>query len=137
MSAPAVRGSSTALNPRLVLLLTLAVVVAIAMLLAVVLKLRGGSTLDLTGHWVARQGVTTVDLSLRGSGNDLTGSLRATNAPVPIQGTVALHVTGSKATAEVQALGQALSARCTVSNSEMACTGTGDNRTLTLTFTRP
>jgi hypothetical protein len=120
-----------------VLVLLLIVIVVIAIAVAIALKLRANSTPDLSGNWVAHQGVTTVNLTLNGSGDNLTGSLQTVNTPTPIQGTVALHVTGSTAIAQVTALGQTLTAHCTVSSSQITCTGTGGNQTLTLAFTRP
>lgn len=119
------------------MLLVVVVLAAIAMVAAaLVVKARSSSSLDLSGNWVARQGVVTVDLSLRGSGNTLRGDLTTKNAPLPIRGTVQAVVSGSTARVTLRALGQIVSAHCDVSSSKMICTGTGGTQTLTLTFTR-
>jgi hypothetical protein len=129
----------TAAHPNLrpALLLTAAVLVVLAVTVVVVVKARSGSTLDLTGKWTAQDGVVTVNLTLSGNNDNLSGLLTTKNAPLPIKGTVTAKVTGTTALVHLHALGQNLAAHCNVSSTRMVCTGTGGNTTLTLTFTRP
>lgn len=138
MAQPMQRGTATNPTSRLVLLLALVVVVVVAAAVAVlVIKARGGSTLNLTGNWTAQDGPITVYLTLAGTNQHLTGTLTTKNAPLPIKGTVTAQVTGDIAHVQVHALGQVQTATCKVSSTKMVCTGSGHNTILTLTFTRP
>ena len=112
-------------------------IVVVIVIAVIVLKLRSGSAQKLTGDWQAQNGPVTVNLHLAGSGDNLSGNLTTKNSPVPISGTVDAQVHGKNADVTVRALGQMLKATCTVSNSQLVCTGTDKNQTLTLTFNRP
>ncbi len=133
--------SSAASDPRAVrngiVLAVLGLVVVAIIVALIVTRLRAGSSLDLTGDWRAQQGPVTVELHLTGSASHLTGTLATRNSPVAVNGTVVALVHGNTADVTVNALGQSLTATCTVSSSKMSCTGASGNQTLTLTFTRP
>lgn len=132
------RGASAAgANARLILLASAAALIVAIAVAVLVVRARGHAALDLTGKWTARDGVVTVNLTLTGSNDHLTGILTTQNAPVPIKGTVTAQVSGTTAHVQLRALGQTATAHCAVSSTRMVCTGTGDNTTLSLTFTRP
>ncbi len=118
-------------------ILSLNFVVVLTIVVVLVLHARSGNRMDLTGKWLAQQGVVVIDLTLQGTGKILTGTLNARNAPLPIHGTVLAQITGTTAKVTVHALGQTVGAHCQVSSTRLVCTGTGGNTTLTLTFTRP
>jgi hypothetical protein len=135
-TAPPNRAPTAGANQRLILLVSIALIVAIACA-ALVARARSHSALNLTGAWTAQDGVVTVNLTLTGSNDHLSGILTTTNAPLPIKGTIAAQVSGVTARVQLRALGQTATAHCAVSSTRMVCTGTGGNKTLTLTFTRP
>jgi hypothetical protein len=127
-----------ALSPRLIVIAVIAVVVIAVVAAVVIVKMQSPPRLDLTGTWVAHQGPTTVNLTLTGTGADLSGQFVAQNAPMPISGTLTAHVAGTKANVTLNALGGLHTGTCQVSNTKITCVGTGsDTSTLTLTFTRP
>ena len=89
MEQPMKRSTAANPNPRLVLLSTGGLIVLIAVIVIVlVVRSRGGSSLDLTGNWTAPDPPATVYLKLTEKNQHLSGTLTTKNAPLPITGTV-------------------------------------------------
>jgi hypothetical protein len=115
----------------------IAVIIVAAVVAVAVIRSRSSSSSDLTGNWRAQQQGVTVDLTLKGSGDHLTGTFAAKNSPIPFSGAVNALVHGNTADVTVNVLGQSLKATCDVSNSRLVCTGHAGSSALTGTFTRP